>query len=110
MRVELALVFPLFSCLSLVAGQERCPRGWVRGPDPNRVISFGSTCHKAFTDQLVDWGRAKALCIEEGAKLLEVNSPAEREAVWGLKKIGRGHSLHWAQSLHDISCLVGLNP
>ena len=75
--------------LAGAAAERRCPRGWARVPNPNRGSGNpGLHCAKSFTEQRVNWGEAKALCVEAGGKLVEVNSPAENEFLQTLKKKG----------------------
>ena len=66
--------------------EKRCPRGWMRIPNPNGdAVTPGRHCAKAFTDRAVSMAEAKALCVENGGKLVEVNSPAENDFVKTLK-------------------------
>ena len=50
-------------------------------------LSLSRTCIKLFDDEKVNWRRAKALCVANGAKLVEVNSPKENDFLKALQSV-----------------------
>jgi hypothetical protein len=80
---------------SLAAGEvltdgDLCWPGWAPVPNPNPEELWGGqgdalhrqprSCARIFTDvQPLSWYVAKAVCLDEGATLAEVTSPAESE-------------------------------